>query len=82
MGNLPTNRVYDWQPEDYMVSEIMQIFFANFIKNGNPNGLGVPEWKPLDKNKTAHVMHIDVNARLVEDKNGDRYLLLDQSAKK
>ena len=23
LGNLPTNRVYDWQPEDYKVSEIM-----------------------------------------------------------
>ena len=81
LGNLPTNRVYDWQPEDYAVSEIMQTFFANFIKTGNPNGLGVPEWKSID-NKSVHVMHIDVNTKLVEDKNGERYLLLEQTAKK
>jgi len=81
LGNLSTNRVYDWQPEDYAVSEIMQTFFVNFIKTGNPNGLGVPDWKPLDT-KSVQVMHIDVNTRLVEDKNGERYLLLEQTAKK
>jgi para-nitrobenzyl esterase len=39
--------VYDWQPEDFKVSEIMQAFFANFIKTGNPNGLGVPHWPAI-----------------------------------
>jgi para-nitrobenzyl esterase len=24
MGNLPTNRIYDWQPEDYKISQVMQ----------------------------------------------------------
>ncbi|PKP42469.1 MAG: carboxylesterase, partial [Bacteroidetes bacterium HGW-Bacteroidetes-13] len=42
MGNLSTNRVYDWQPEDYKVSEILQAYFVNFIRTGNPNGLGLP----------------------------------------
>ena len=82
LGNLPTNRVYDWQPEDYQVSEIMQTFFANFIKTGNPNGLGVPEWKPVDNKSGVQVMHIDVNTRLVEDKNGERYAVLEKSTKK
>jgi para-nitrobenzyl esterase len=78
MGNLPTNRVYDWQPEDYKVSEIMQAYFANFIKTGNPNGLGVPEWPSIKNNSTVPVMHIDVNTRVEMEKNRDRYLLLDK----
>jgi len=82
LGNLPTNRVYDWQPEDYQVSEIMQTFFANFIKAGNPNGLGVPEWKPVDNKNGVQVMHIDVDTRLVEDKTGERYIVLEKSTKK
>ena len=65
LGNLPTNRVYDWQPEDYKVSEIMQTFFANFIKTGNPNGLGVPEWPAIDNSKAVQVMHIDVDTKAV-----------------
>ena len=81
MGNLPTNRVYDWQPEDYKVSEIMQAFFANFIKTGNPNGLGVPEWNPVDNSKPVQVMRIDADTKPVED-NGERYLFLEQANKK
>ena len=50
LGNLATNRVYDWQPEDFEVSQIMQAFFVNFITTGNPNGLGVPagnQWRKI-----------------------------------
>lgn len=82
MGNLSTNRVYDWQPEDFKVSEIMQAFFANFIKTGNPNGWGVPEWNPVDNIKAAQVMRIDADTKAIEDKNGERYLFLEQAGKK
>jgi len=82
LGNLPTNRVYDWLPEDYKVSGIMQAFFVNFIKTGNPNGLGVPEWPAVDNNKGVQVMHINVDTKAMEDKNGKRYLFMDKTAKK
>jgi para-nitrobenzyl esterase len=82
LGNLPTNRVYDWQPEDYKVSEIMQALFANFIKTGNPNGLGVPEWPAVDNNKGVQVMHINVDTKAIEDKNGKRYLFMDKNGEK
>jgi len=82
LGNLSTNRVYDWQPEDFKVSEIMQAFFANFIKTGDPNGLGVPEWPAVDNNKGVQVMHINVDTKAVEDKNGKRYLFMDKTVKK
>jgi para-nitrobenzyl esterase len=81
LGNLPTNRVYDWQAYDYKVSEIMQGFFANFIKTGNPNGLGVPEWPEVDNNKGVQVMHIDVDTKAMQDKNRERYLFLESTKK-
>jgi para-nitrobenzyl esterase len=81
LGNLPTNRVYDWQADDYKVSEIMQGFFANFIKTGNPNGLGVPEWPEVDNNKGVQVMHIDVDTKAMQDKNRERYLFLESTKK-
>lgn len=82
LGNLPTNKVYDWQPEDYKVSEIMQLFFANFIKTGDPNGLGVPVWPAVDKNKTVKVMHIDVNTRAEEDNNNAQHEFMNSLLKK
>jgi para-nitrobenzyl esterase len=82
MGNLPTNRTYDWQPEDYKVSEIMQSYFVNFIKTGNPAGLALPAWPAVKSGSAAPVMHIDVTTRVEIEKGRDRYLLLEKLSKK
>ncbi|MBI2729724.1 MAG: carboxylesterase family protein [Sphingobacteriales bacterium] len=82
MGNLPTNRVYDWQPEDYKVSAITQSFFENFIKTGDPNGLTVPKWLPIKTNQPATVMYIDVESKAATEKNRGRYLFLESLLKK
>jgi para-nitrobenzyl esterase len=78
LGNLPANRVYDWQPEDYKVSEIMQTFFANFIKTGNPNGLGLPIWPAVKSGSPASVMYIDVNTKSETERTRELYLFLDK----
>lgn len=78
LGNLPTNRVFDWQPEDYQVSAIMQGYFANFIKTGDPNGLGLPSWPPADVRALSPVMHIDVKTQAKPAPHPQRYRFLDQ----
>ena len=40
MGNLDLDKRYTWEPADYAVSKVMQAYFVNFIKTGNPNGAG------------------------------------------
>ncbi len=67
MGNLPTNRVYDWQPEDYFVSDIFQSYYVNFVKTGNPNGLGLPEWTPTNGQDVPQVLQIDVKTYMKAD---------------
>jgi para-nitrobenzyl esterase len=69
MGNLDHNKVYAWTPDDYKVSKTMQEYFANFIKTGNPNGKGLPNW-PLFRDGR---MIIDVNTRAESDKVRARY---------
>lgn len=81
LGNLPTNKVYDWQPEDYKVSEIMQAYFVNFIKSGDPNGLGLPVW-PAIKSNAVQVMHIDVNTGAHAEQNRERYIFMDKPSTK
>jgi para-nitrobenzyl esterase len=77
MGNLDRNQVYAWTPEDYRVSEIMQGYFANFVKTGDPNGPGLPTWRPINAEDGA-VMYIDVDTRAESDDTRARYEFLDR----
>jgi para-nitrobenzyl esterase len=63
MGNLDGNKVYTWTEDDRKVSAMMQGYFVNFIKTGNPNGKGLPKWGKMQKGKTPPVMHIGTNTR-------------------
>lgn len=78
MGNLSTNNVFAWNADDYAVSDIFQSYYANFIMTGNPNGLGLPEWTPINGQAVAPVMQIDVNTYLKADPQMEnRYKLID-----
>ena len=58
----PTNRVYDWQPEDYRVSDQFINYYANFIKTGNPNGLGLANWTSITGKEKPTQLILDVNS--------------------
>jgi para-nitrobenzyl esterase len=77
LGNLSTNKVYAWAPEDYKVSSLMEQYFANFIKTGNPNGAGLPEWPKVVGGDTSRFMRIDVETRSETEQHRGRYLILD-----
>jgi len=62
LGNLKSNKVYAWTPDDDKVSETMEAYFANFIKSGNPNGEGLSLWKPMQA-VGSQVMVIDVQSQ-------------------
>lgn len=81
MGNLATNTVYAWTEDDYKVSRIMQAYFANFIKKGDPNGTGLPAWPSAHNNQPVPVMHIDVNTRVEPEKFRERYLFMERTSK-
>jgi para-nitrobenzyl esterase len=80
MGNLPLNKVYDWQSEDYLVSSIMQDYFVNFIKTKNPNGIGLPYWPLYQSWQKDPVLWIDVDTKRQPDQR-QRYLYLEKTAK-
>jgi para-nitrobenzyl esterase len=37
-----------WKATDYAVEKYMSAYWINFVKTGNPNGDGLPEWKKYD----------------------------------
>jgi len=75
MGNLDSNKVYLWTPDDYKVLIVMQECFANFIKIGNPNGKGL---HARPKFAEGQRQIIDVNTCAEADKPRARYEFLDQ----
>ena len=51
-----------WRPmeqADYELSERMVSYWTNFAKTGNPNGEGLPQWKPCTQ-ADQHVQVLDV----------------------
>jgi para-nitrobenzyl esterase len=76
MGNLKTNTHFEWGPGDYKLSEVMQGYFANFIKTGNPNGAGLPKW-PTYGDDGFQIMRLDVESKSEPEKTRPRYLFLD-----
>lgn len=79
LGNLPTNRVYDWQPDDFMVSIIMQNYFLNFIKTKNPNGPGLPYWPLYQSWQSDPVQYIGTDTHREADIERPGFLLLEKS---
>ena len=79
MGNLDGNKVFAWTPDDYAVSKVMQEYFVNFIKTGNPNGSGLAKWPTFKENQR---MIIDVKTRAEADTVRARYEFMDKLNKK
>jgi para-nitrobenzyl esterase len=82
MGNLDLDKRYAWEPADYKVSEQMQAYFVSFIKTGNPNGAGLPEWPAYSHNEKYLRMRLDVVSKAEPDSSRDRYLALEAAMTK
>ena len=77
LGNLPGNAVYAWTADDRKISATTMDYVVNFIKTGNPNGVGVPAWpsgKP-DARGNVQRMRIGVGSQ-AEAEPRARYLFL------
>src|ERR1035438_660722 len=77
MGNLPLDPRYAWEAVDHKVSEVMGAYFVNFIKTGNPNGPGLPNWPAYASGTNFERMRLDVDSRAEPEPHRDRYLALD-----
>jgi para-nitrobenzyl esterase len=46
-----------WRDVDFTVEKTMDAYWVNFVKTGNPNGEGVPEWKVYEAS-SGNIMEI------------------------
>ncbi|MCR5000095.1 MAG: carboxylesterase family protein [Lachnospiraceae bacterium] len=66
-----------YDEEDYQLSDVMQQYWVNFVKTGNPNGEGLPEWKDRAKDQ-SQLLQLDTNIQMVDDPNEALYQVIDQ----
>ncbi|KAH8646344.1 Alpha/Beta hydrolase protein [Xylariales sp. PMI_506] len=43
----------DWEEDDYQIASIMNAYWVNFIKYGDPNGEGLVQWDSVSANSTV-----------------------------
>jgi para-nitrobenzyl esterase len=78
LGNLDSNTLFAWKPQDYTASRKGEDYFANFIKSGNPNGKGLPQWPATHNETEMTLMEINDNPKAYKEPHRDRYLFLDK----
>ena len=66
-----------YSDEDYALSEVMQNYYVNFAKTGNPNGEGLPDWQMRDKDNTK-VLRLSEDITMIDDPNEKIYEVLDK----
>ena len=57
---------YNWTEEDIELSEYMMKYISQFVKTGNPNESGVPEWNQFVDNEELMLFGADASNELVE----------------
>ena len=76
-GNLnKSHQKFAYNQSDYELSDIMVNYWANFAKTGNPNGAGLPEWKPYSE--SGYIQELGQERKQIEDKYLALYPLLDE----
>jgi para-nitrobenzyl esterase len=74
-GTLDSRQGATWQPEDRKISDLMQTYWTNFARTGDPNGGGAPQW-PQYKAPDWQMMHLDVDSHAAPDEHRARWVFL------
>ena len=57
-GNLDSRQGAKMRPEDYKLSDLMQTYWTNFARTGDPNGAVAPRWPAYDAAGNWQVMRL------------------------
>jgi para-nitrobenzyl esterase len=75
-GQLDSKAGIQWRADDRRLSELMQKYWANFARSGDPNGAGLPKWPVYSASEGWPVMFLDAKSEAHKDDLRERYLFL------
>ncbi len=81
-GQLDPNAKAKWRPEDRQLSELMQKYWSNFARSGDPNGPGLPQWPAYAAESGWRLMYLDAKSVARKDDQRDRELFLSRQWEK
>ena len=67
---------FAYTEDDYKLQDLMVKYFTNFIKTGNPNGEGLPEWSEYTIG--GDVMELGENVGKISDKYLELYPIINE----
>ncbi len=76
-GTLDSRAGTHWRPQDRALSDLMQQYWTNFARNGNPNAPDLPQWPTYQAQTDWQVMHLNSDSEAQPDAQRARYLFLD-----
>jgi para-nitrobenzyl esterase len=69
-----------WTDADRKVSELMQIYWTNFAKTGDPNSKALPKWPQYNQKTDFSVMHFAPTSQAKPDEQREQYLAIDKAS--
>ena len=66
-----------YNEDDYKLSDIMQQYFVNFAKTGDPNGEGLTKWEARTVGNNQ-LLQLDTEIKMTEDPNEKLYDIIDK----